>query len=287
MSASIAVPFGSAPAGPPISPDTFNTIAGLAKTRAGIVLTPDKGYMLDTRLATILRRDNLPNLNALAQKLRGPGAEPLMKDVVEALTTNESSFFRDGKPFEHVARIVPALHAKRPPGQKIRIWSAACSTGQEAYSLAILLSELGLANRPFEIFGTDLSREVVERAREGLFTRFEVQRGLAVQRLVKHFAQEGAAFRIKPVLRAACRFEERNLLGEHRALGQFDLIFCRNVLIYFDMPTKAKVLGALAAQLAPDGALYLGGAETVMGLTDRLVPLPGERGVYGPVGKAG
>ncbi len=266
-----------------ISPDAFATIAGLVKTRAGIVLTADKGYMLDTRLAMLLKRDALPSINALAQRLRGPGAEPLVREVVEALTTNESSFFRDGKPFEHVARILPTLHATRPAGQRIRIWSAACSTGQEAYSLAILLTELSLAGRAVEIFGTDLSREVVERAREGLFTRFEVQRGLAAQRLVKHFTQEGMAWRIKPPLRSVCRFEERNLLGEHRSLGQFDLIFCRNVLIYFDMPTKARVLGALAAQLAPDGALYLGGAETVMGLTDRLVPLPGERGVYGPV----
>ncbi|PZW43617.1 chemotaxis protein methyltransferase CheR [Humitalea rosea] len=266
------------------SPDTFAAIAGLVKARAGIVLTPDKGYMLDTRLAAILRRGNFASLAALAQALRDPRGEPLVRDVVEALTTNESSFFRDGKPFEHVKRILPALHAARPAGARLRIWSAACSTGQEAYSLALLLADQlpALAGRQVDILGTDLSREVVERAREGVFSQFEVQRGLPVQMLVKHFIQEGGKWRIKPALRAMCRFEERNLLGEHRGLGGFDLIFCRNVLIYFDTPTKAKVLAALAAQLAPDGALYLGGAETVLGLTDRLVPLPGERGVYGP-----
>ena len=270
--------------GSAISADTFTTIAGLVKTRAGIVLTPDKGYMLDTRLAAILKRGNFATLAGLAQALRDPRGEPLVRDVVEALTTNESSFFRDGKPFDHVKRILPALHVARPAGTRLRIWSAACSTGQEAYSLALLLADQlpALAGRTVEILGTDLSREVVERAREGVFSQFEVQRGLPVQMLVKHFIQEGGKWRIKPALRAMCRFEERNLLGEHRGLGVFDLIFCRNVLIYFDTPTKAKVLAALAAQLALDGALYLGGAETVLGLTDRLVPLPGERGVYGP-----
>jgi len=267
-----------------LGPETFAFIAGLVRSRAGIVLTPDKGYMLETRLAGLMKRDGYASLAQLAQALRDPRAEPLLREVVEALTTNESSFFRDGKPFEHVRRILPALHAARPAGQRLRIWSAACSTGQEAYSLAMLLIDQlpELAGRPVEIFGTDLSREVVERAREGLFSQFEVQRGLPVQMLVRHFTQEGGKWRAKPNLRALCRFEERNLLADHRGLGSFDLIFCRNVLIYFDTPTKARVLAALAAQLAPDGALYLGGAETVLGVTDRLLPLPGERAVYGP-----
>ena len=257
--------------------ESFAAIAALVKARAGIVLTPDKDYMLEARLGPILRREGLPSLDMLALKLRDTRAEALARDVTEALTVNESSFFRDGKPFDHLKRLLPQLQAARPSGQRLRIWSAACSTGQEAYSAAILLRELGLQA---EILGTDLSREVIERAREGLFTQFEVQRGLPVQMLVKYFRQEGGKWRIAPELRAMTRFEERNLLSDHRALGRFDVIFCRNVLIYFDPPTKERVLDALSHRLAPDGVLYLGGAETVLGLTSRWVPLAGERNAF-------
>lgn len=256
----------------------FASIAALVKARSGIVLTPDKEYMLETRLAPLLKQGGIPSLDALALKLRDPRAEALARDVTEALTTNESSFFRDGKPFDHLKRLLPGLMAKRPPGHRLRIWSAACSTGQEAYSVAMILQELGLKSA--EIIGTDLSREVVERAREGVFTQFEVQRGLPVQMLVKHFRQEGSKWRVGPTLREMVRFDERNLLGDHRALGRFDVVFCRNVLIYFDPPTKGRVLNALAAQMAPDGVMYLGGAETVLGLTDKLAPVTGERGAY-------
>ncbi|MGY4803374.1 CheR family methyltransferase [Teichococcus aerofrigidensis] len=258
--------------------ESFAAIAALVRTRSGIVLTPDKGYMLETRLAPILKREGVASLDMLALRLRDIRAERLARDVTEALTTNESSFFRDGKPFDHLRRLLPGLVAARAAGHRLRIWSAACSTGQEAYSVAMILSELGM--RQAEILGTDLSREVVEKAREGFFTQFEVQRGLPVQMLVKHFRQEGARWQVRPELRAMTRFEERNLLGEHRSLGRFDVIFCRNVLIYFDPPTKGRVLNALAAQLAPDGVLYLGGAETVLGLTEKLVAVPGERGAY-------
>lgn len=260
--------------------ESFAAIAALVKARSGIVLTPDKEYMLETRLAPILRQEGIASLDVLALRLRDIRAEPLARAVTEALTTNESSFFRDGKPFDHLKRLLPKLLANRPLGHRLRIWSAACSTGQEAYSVAIILAEMGI--RGAEIFGTDLSREVVERAREGVFTQFEVQRGLPVQMLVKYFRQDAGKWRIAPELRAMTRFEERNLLGDHRALGRFDIVFCRNVLIYFDPPTKGRVLNALAAQLAPDGVLYLGGAETVLGLTDRLLAVPGERGVYAP-----
>ena len=265
-----------------MTPDSFATIANLVKARSGIVLTADKGYMLETRLSGLMKRDGIASLDLLAQKLREGRAEPLLREVVEALTTNESSFFRDGKPFDHLRKLLPKLHATRPAGQPIRIWSAACSTGQEAYSCAMILAEMKplLGNRSFEIFGTDLSRDVVERAREGCFTQFEVQRGLPVQMLVKFFRQEGGKWRISPELRKATRFEERNLLSDHRLLGRFDVIFCRNVLIYFDTPTKAQVLGAMSSMLAPDGVLYLGGAETVLGITDRLHAIPGERGAY-------
>jgi len=267
-----------------MTPETFAFLAGLVKARAGIVLTADKGYMLETRLGPLLRREALPGLDALALRLRGGRAEALAAEVVEALTTNESSFFRDGKPFEHLRRLMPRLAAARPPGQALRVWSAACSSGQEAYSIAMTAMELGpaLGGRRVDILGTDISREMLDRAQEGVFTQFEVQRGLPVQMLVKYFRQEGSRWRIAPELRAMVRWQPFNLLDDPRGLGRFDVIFCRNVLIYFDAPTKSRVLGRLAGILAADGALYLGGAETVLGLSDRLVPTPGERGVYEP-----
>jgi chemotaxis protein methyltransferase CheR len=265
-----------------MTPDSFNFLANLVKTRSGIVLTADKGYMLETRLGTMLRREGIASLDALAMRLRAPRSEALAAEMVEALTTNESSFFRDGKPFEHLKKLLPKLAAARPPGQPIRIWSAACSSGQEAYSVAMIAVELGaaLAGRRVEIIGTDLSQEMLQRAREGVFTQFEVQRGLPVQMLVKHFRQDGTRWQVAPELRAMVRWQAFNLLDDPRGLGRFDVVFCRNVLIYFDAPTKSRVLAALAGLVAADGVVYLGGAETVLGLTDRLVPMPGERGVY-------
>ncbi len=267
-----------------MTPDSFNFLAGLVKQRSGIVLTADKGYMLETRLAPMLRRDGIAGLDALAMRLRAPGAATLAAEVVEALTTNESSFFRDGKPFDHLKKLLPKLAAARPAGHVIRIWSAACSSGQEAYSIAMTAAELGAAmgGKRVEILGTDLSREMLDRAQEAVFTQFEVQRGLPVQMLVKHFVQDGSRWRVKPELRAMARFQPFNLLDDPRGLGRFDIIFCRNVLIYFDAPTKSRVLGMLASLLPPDGVVYLGGAETVLGLTERLVPAAGERGVYEP-----
>lgn len=267
-----------------MTPESFSFLAGLVKARSGIVLTADKGYMLETRLAPMLRREGLAGLDALALRLRGPRSESLAAEMVEALTTNESSFFRDGRPFEHLKRLLPKLAAARPAAQPIRIWSAACSSGQEAYSIAMTVAELGaaLGGRRVEIVGTDISREMLDRAQEGAFTQFEVQRGLPVQMLVKYFRQEGGRWRVAPELRATTRWQAFNLLDDPRGLGRFDVIFCRNVLIYFDAPTKSRVLGALAGQLVPDGVVYLGGAETVFGLTERLLPVSGERGVYEP-----
>ncbi|BDG74603.1 CheR family methyltransferase [Roseomonas fluvialis] len=267
-----------------MTPDSFNYLAGLVKQRSGIVLTADKGYMLETRLAPMLRRDGIAGLDALALRLRAPGSTALAAEVVEALTTNESSFFRDGKPFEHLKKLLPKLAAARPAGHVIRIWSAACSSGQEAYSIAMTVAELGtaMAGKRVEILGTDLSREMLDRAQQAVFTQFEVQRGLPVQMLVRHFIQDGTRWRVKPELRAMARFQPFNLLDDPRSLGRFDIVFCRNVLIYFDAPTKSRVLATLAGLLPPDGVVYLGGAETVLGLTERLVPAAGERGVYEP-----
>ncbi|MGG5818524.1 CheR family methyltransferase [Falsiroseomonas sp. HW251] len=262
----------------------FAEVAALVRRRAGIVLTDDKAYLLETRLGPVLQRFALGSIAALGQKLRAAPEEALERAVTEALCTHESSFFRDGRPFDHLRTILPGLLAGRP--DRVRIWSAACSSGQEAYSVAMLVSDtLGASAGRVEIVGTDISREVVSRARDGLFSQFEVQRGLPIRALMAHFAQEGGGWRVKPALRGMVRFQEGNLLADCAGLGRFDVIFCRNVLIYFDTPTKTRVLEMMARQLAPGGVLYLGAAETVIGLTEKLVPVPGERGVYGLAAK--
>ena len=269
-----------------LAPAAFDSLAALLKARSGLVIGPDKTYLLETRLAAILKREKLRDLNALAEHLRRPGTDPLAREVVEAMTTNESFFFRDDKPFQHFRnQALPRLHAARPPGTPIRVWSAAASSGQEAYSLAMILAETRaqFGQRKVEILGTDLARDQLARAREALYTQFEVQRGLPVQMLMRYFRKEDANWRVTEPVRSVPQFREWNLLGDLRPLGRFDVVFCRNVLIYFDQPTKTRVLQAIAAQIAPDGVLYLGGAETVLGITNRFAPLPDERGVYGPV----
>jgi chemotaxis protein methyltransferase CheR len=272
-----------------MTPAAFATLAALLKTKSGLAIGPDKQYLLTTRLAPILKQQNLADLTALADRLRAPGHDALAREVVEAMTTNESFFFRDDKPFAHFrAQALPSLLAVRPPEAKLRIWSAAASSGQEAYSLAMILAECGarLAGRTVEIVGTDIARDQLARARDGRYTQFEVQRGLPIQMLMKYFTKDAAGWRVKDAIRASAEFREWNLLGDLRPLGTFDVVFCRNVLIYFDQPTKTRVLEAIARQMPADGVLYLGGAETVLGITDRFVPLAGEHGVYGRAGAA-
>ncbi len=260
--------------------DGFQILADLLRSRSGLAIGPEKLYLLETRLAPILRRERLRGLAELAQRLSAPAAERLACEVVEAMTTNESFFFRDEKPFTHVrAKALPRLLGARPPGTPIRIWSAAAASGQEAYSLAMVAAELG-ASRRVEIVGTDIAHAQLARAREGLYTQFEVQRGLPIQLLVKHFRKEDSHWRVAAPLREMVRFREWNLLADPAPLGRFDIVFCRNVLIYFDQPTKARVLEAIARQMPGDGLLYLGGAETVLGVTTSFVPLAEDRGVY-------
>lgn len=268
---------GAAPAGA-----AFRVIADFLHARSGLALGPDKLYLLETRLAPILRREKLKDLAALAERLRAGPPAALAAEVVEAMTTNESLFFRDDKPFVHLrTSALPGLLAARPAGVPIRIWSAAASTGQEAYSIAMTIADLPAAReRRIEIVGTDIAREPLARAREGLYSQFEVQRGLPVQMLVRHFRKDEAGWRIAERLREMVVFREWNLLGDLAPLGRFDIVFCRNVLIYFDAPAKARMLGALAALMPPDGLLYLGGAETAFGITSAFTPLPEERSVY-------
>lgn len=220
----------------------FDVFAGLLKARSGLVIGPDKIYLLETRLASILKRESIIDLNAMADRLRRPGADGLARDVVEAMTTNESFFFRDDKPFQHFrTQALPRFVAARPAGSTLRIWSAASSSGQEAYSLGMILAEnkAVVGTRKVEIIGTDIARDQLARAREGLYTQFEVQRGLPVQMLMRYFKKEDAGWRLAEAIRAMAQFREFNLLGDLRPLGRFDVVFCRNVLIYFDQDTKS------------------------------------------------
>jgi chemotaxis protein methyltransferase CheR len=266
---------------------SFDVLAGLLKSTSGLTIGHDKVYLLETRLSGIIKREKLADLNQLAERLRRPGNDILAREVVEAMTTNESFFFRDDRPFQHFrAHALPRMAAARPPGSPIRIWSAAASSGQEAYSLAMIIAECraALGDRRIEIVGTDIAREQLSRARDGLYSQFEVQRGLPVQLLMRWFGKEDGNWRIQDQLRQMVQFREFNLLADPRSLGHFDIVFCRNVLIYFDQPTKGRVLEAIAGVMPPDGLLYLGGAETVLGITARFAPIPAERGVYGLAG---
>ncbi len=263
--------------------EDFELFSTLLRQRSGLVLTPDKAYLLESRLMPIARKQGLKGLDDLAGAVRARREESLLRSITEAMTTNESSFYRDQKPFDQFkATVLPNLLKSRATKRQIRVWSAACSSGQEAYSLAMLLEEekARVAGWKIEIVGTDLSAEMVERAKAGVYTQFEVQRGLPITHLVKYFKQNGDKWQISPEIRAMAQFREYNLLTDLSPLGQFDVVFCRNVLIYFDQPTKGKVLEAIARQMPADGVLYLGGAETVLGITDKFKPIEGQRGLY-------
>lgn len=274
----------------------FDQICKLLRQESGLVLSPDKAYLLESRLLPVARKWKLATFDDLAKALRTNADAGLVRDVVDAMTTNESFFFRDIRPFEQFKELVlPALLKNRADQKRIRIWSAACSSGQEPYSLAMMLAELTgkLAGWQIEIVATDISGEMLIRAREGIYTRFEVQRGLPINLLVRYFKQVGERWQISDKLRGMVNYREFNLLADPAPLGRFDVVFCRNVLIYFDQETKAKVLEGVADQMPNDGYLFLGGAETVLGLTDRFQLLAGQRGIYGlasrraPVAAAG
>lgn len=267
-----------------MKPEDFDLFSTLVKQRSGLILTKDKAYLLESRLIPVARKWNLKTLEDLAQSVRGKREEQMLRDITEAMTTNESFFFRDQKPFDQFRKILlPELIRTREAKKTFRIWSAAASSGQEAYSLAMILNEEApkLTNWKVDIVGTDLSSEMVERAKNGIYSQFEVQRGLPIQMLMKYFAQIGTdKWQIKEEMRRMVQFREGNLLTDFGPIGTFDIIYCRNVLIYFDQPTKTRVLDAMSHILAPDGVLFLGGAETVLGISDKFKPLDNERGMY-------
>ena len=260
--------------------DHFCTLVGV---RSGLVLGRDKAYLVGSRLEPIARQHGLADVPALLARLKAGAPESLIAQCVDAMATHEILFFRDTTPFEQMERLVlPAIADARPAGQPLRIWSAACSSGQEAYSIAMLCQENAhrLAGRRVEIVGTDMAEAILVKARAGLYSSFEVQRGLSPQRTAKWMTPKGAGFEVSQTLKSMVSFRRHNLLDGMAGMGVFDIIFCRNVLIYFDQAKKSQVMNQLAGALALDGALFLGSAETVMGLTDALALQPGSRGLY-------
>lgn len=267
--------------------DDFNLLAKLIRDRSGLTLTKDKGYLLESRLLPVARQYSLKTLEELVMKLRSRPDNALIRDVVEAMTTNESFFFRDVKPFDQFKTVVlPHLLATKAATRSIKIWSAACSSGQEPYSLAMILKEekARLQGWNIDIIATDLSTQILSKAQAGQYAQFEVQRGLPIQLLVKYFKQNGDRWQIDQSIRDMVRFRPLNLLEDFTSLGGFDVIFCRNVLIYFDQPTKTVVLERMSRQLSNDGFLFLGGAETVVGITNKFQTMPNQRGLYQQAG---
>jgi chemotaxis protein methyltransferase CheR len=263
--------------------DDFDLLCRMLKERSGLVLTRDKAYLLESRLLPVARKRNMKSLDELIAALRGRTDGDLVRDVVEAMTTNESFFFRDIKPFDQFRNFVlPSLIKTRATKKSIRIWSAACSSGQEPYSLAMILKSMQekFSGWRIEIIATDISNDVLEKARAGIYSQFEVQRGLPIQMLMQYFEQVGEQWRVSETIRKMVQFRQFNLLADFAPLGTFDVVFCRNVLIYFDQATKVNVLERVYRHLAPDGFLLMGAAETVVGLTDIFVPLAEKRGLY-------
>jgi chemotaxis protein methyltransferase CheR len=252
-----------------ITRENYNFLQQHVYRTSGIVLDENKHYLVEARLIPIVRKENLKTINDLCALIRATSSGRVSQDVVEAMTTNETLFFRDVLPFKVLrSTLLPPLLEARKQSKKLSFWSAASSSGQEAYSLAMLLCEMGLQGWNIEIVGTDLNERMVERARRGAFLQIEVNRGLPATHLVKYFERHDLEWRVKSVLRRMVRFEKFDLRQSMRMVNCYDFVLCRNVLIYFDMDTKRSILKEMAKTINPGGYLLLGAAETTMNLSD-------------------
>lgn len=265
-----------------IRPENYLFLKEYIHRESGILLDDDKHYLVEARLSPIVRQSELASLDALCGALRNAGNAPLRKKVVEAMTTHETLFFRDIAPFDAFKNeVLPRLIEQRKSStRKLSFWSAAASSGQEAYSLAMLLLEAGLEGWNIQILGTDLSEQILQRAREGRYPQIEVNRGLPANYLVKYFDRQGLEWQIKEQLRRMVNFEYFDLRKSMRTKGPFDVIFCRNVLIYFDVETKKQILRELRGALFSGGYLVLGGAESTLNLDNEYQRVPVGRSVY-------
>ncbi|MBV8978475.1 MAG: protein-glutamate O-methyltransferase CheR [Alphaproteobacteria bacterium] len=263
-------------------------LAQMLRRRCGILLTQSKPKFIEGRLAPVMRRFGFKDVSALVAELRH-GRDALGRAVSEALTTNESSFFRDPDVFAAFRdSVLPALLTRRQSVKRLRIWSAACAAGQEVYSIAMILDDLKLSSRGWsvDLIASDLSADMIARAEQGVYSHFEVQRGIPPDRFVAHFLEEGAHCRVSERLRRMVTFRTFNLLDSFGWLEDVDIVFCRNVLMYFEPRAKAAVLDKLAEVMLPDGYLVLGRVETTKGLSDCFRPLPDMPGFYAPIAAA-
>lgn len=255
-----------------LSKEHYQFLEQYIQRETGILLGPDKLYLLESRLSPVLEEEMIGSLNELCGRLRGPVPDRLRKRIAECMTTHETSFFRDPAMFDVLrSDLLPQLAKERQATRTLRIWSAACSSGQEPYSLAMLLFEAGYSDWNLDIVGTDLSSRILARAQAGRFLQIEINRGIPAALLVKYFHRAGLEWEINKELRRIVRFSPFDLRQPMTGLGTFDLVFCRNVLIYFDIPTRRKILAGLGTALATGGYLLLGASETTFNLDEKLV----------------
>jgi chemotaxis protein methyltransferase CheR len=246
-----------------ILPENYRLLQESVYTRVGIVMREDKEYLFRGRLTPVVKQLGLASINELCTVIQAPGNDDVAQLVAEAMTTNETYFFREPSHYEAIGRhLIPRLIAERPVHRRMSFWSAASSTGQEAYSLAMLLLEHQVQDWTIHLLGTDVSNRVIERARKGLFQQIEVNRGLPARMLTRHFHRVGMDWQLSDTVRRMVHFRNFDLRQRMRTLGPFDLVFCRNVMIYFDDATRRSMLSELHSTLFTGGWLLLGGAET-------------------------
>lgn len=266
-----------------LNASAFKIIAALIKQEAGISLSDDKDYLVESRLLPVARSHGMNDVNALADHIKSnASARELVAEITDAMTTNETSFFRDTKPFTHFREYTMPKILEATSSGKVRIWCAACSSGQEPYTLSMCLQEdnASLGGREVDMLATDISPSMVKKAQAGKYSQFEVQRGMPIQLLLKYFTQEGDDWQINQATRDMVTYKELNLLGDFGSLGSFDAVFCRNVLIYFEDDLKGQILDGIAALLKPHGVLYLGSSENVMGISDKYAAIAGQAGAF-------
>jgi chemotaxis protein methyltransferase CheR len=250
-----------------LSADNYRFLQQYIQRESGIALGDDKLYLIQARLMPVLAQEKLASLDELCARLQRAPQESLRRRVIESMTTHETLFFRDPQVFDTLrTHLIPELAARRRSTKSLRIWSAACSSGQETYSLAMLLVEHGISDWNIEIVGTDLSNQILERARAARYLQLEMNRGLPAALLVKHFERAGLDWQVKQNLRRMARFQTFDLRDKMDALGYFDLVLCRNVLIYFDLETRRRILTGIRGQMYAGGYLILGSSETTFNL---------------------
>ena len=256
----------------PIATSDFDVVRELVYRRSGIVLEPGKEYLVESRMHPVLKKHSFEELGELVGALHGPQGRVLEEQIVEAMTTNETSFFRDHHPFETLKTdVLPEIIERNAGKRSLRIWCAACSSGQEPYSIAMTLREnfaSALSGWNVKVVGTDISDEMLEKSSKGSYSELEINRGLPAMLMVKYFQRLGLQWQVKPELRELTEFRKLNLVETWSGLGRFDIVFLRNVLIYFDADTKRKILAQLRKVLEPGATLFLGGAETVINFAD-------------------